>query len=73
MIQAAYLDVVAGCIHKHSTVIPGARLDTVCLSDGTQALQFAVADEDGVLGEKCHCGHVARPHHIVALGNACRS
>lgn len=50
MIQPAYLDVVAGCVHKHSAVIPGTRLDTVGLSDGTQALQFAVTDEDGVLG-----------------------
>lgn len=73
MIQPAYLDVVAGCVHKHSTVIPGTRFDTVGLSDGTQALQFAVTDEDGVLGEQCHCGHVARPHHITALGNACCS
>lgn len=71
LIKPAYLDVVTGCVHKHSTVIPRARLDTVGLSDGTQALQLAVTNEDSVLGEQCHCGHVARPHNIAALGNTC--
>ena len=31
--DAPYLDVIAGCVHKHSTVIPGTRLDTVSLGD----------------------------------------
>lgn len=71
MRQAVYLNVIAGGVHEHPTVIPGARLDTVGLSNGTQSLQLAVTDEDGVLGQQCHCGHVARPHYIAALSNAC--
>lgn len=67
---SAYLDVVAGGVHKHTTVIPGTRLHAVGLGDGTQALQLAVTDENGVFGEQCHRGHVARPHHVAALGNA---
>lgn len=61
---------VACGVDKHTTIIPGAWLDPVGLSNGAKSLQFAVADEDGVLRQQSHTGHVCGPYNIPAFGNS---
>lgn len=50
-LETTNLDVIACSVDKHTTIIPGAWLDPVGLSNGAKPLQFAVADKNGVLRE----------------------
>jgi hypothetical protein len=63
------LDVVAGGVDEHSTVIPSARLHSCVFMNAAEGLKLSGADGDNVLAQQGHSRHVCRPDHVPALGD----
>jgi len=67
-IGESVFDVVRGGVDEHPRLLPSSRLDPDVLVDGGQRLELTVADDDIVLGQQGHVGHVAGPYHVFDLG-----
>ena len=59
------LDVVKGGVNEHAAVVPRAGLDANGLVHGARVTELAVSDDDGVLGQHRHQGHIRGPHHVL--------